>query len=120
MVLEEELIQVLGSERYERVAQRRGYRNGSELRRITTPVAVQHAWLASVLRGHYAYHGLPSNHRAMSNFYHETRRLWFRSLLQRSHRARMTWARFSKLLERFSLPTPRITQPRKPLFGSLG
>jgi transposase-like protein len=41
IVLEEELSQVLGTERYERSVRRRGYRNGSTERRITTPVGTQ-------------------------------------------------------------------------------
>ena len=38
--------------------------------------AKQQRWLASVVRGHYAYYGLPSNHRALSAFYEEVKRLW--------------------------------------------
>lgn len=40
-VLEEELTEVLGSGRYERSEERRGYRNGHEARRITTEVGPQ-------------------------------------------------------------------------------
>ena len=40
-VLEEELAQALGTGRYERSEQRRGYRNGHETRRITTEVGPQ-------------------------------------------------------------------------------
>jgi transposase-like protein len=36
IILAEELSQVLGSESYERTAGRRGYRNGVEVRRLTT------------------------------------------------------------------------------------
>jgi transposase-like protein len=36
VVLAEELSQALGSESYERTAGRRGYRNGVEVRRLTT------------------------------------------------------------------------------------
>jgi transposase-like protein len=41
MVLEEELSEALGSGRYERCEQRRGYRNGHETRRITTELGPQ-------------------------------------------------------------------------------
>jgi transposase-like protein len=41
IVLEEELSQILGSSRYERVADRRGYRHGSTERRITTSLGTE-------------------------------------------------------------------------------
>jgi putative transposase len=40
-VLDEELAQALGTGRYERSEERRGYRNGHETRRITTEVGPQ-------------------------------------------------------------------------------
>jgi len=83
-------------------------------RQMHAPVAAQHKWISSVLRGHYAYFGLPSNHRALSGFYLEVRRLWYRSLMRRSQR-RMTWESYNALLERFPLPTPRITASREAL-----
>ena len=55
--------------------------------RMHAPVAAQHRWLCRVLRGHYGYYGLPSNFRSMQGFYHEVKRLWFRSLHRRSQRA---------------------------------
>jgi len=83
-------------------------------RRMHAPVAAQHKWVSSVLRGHYAYFGLPSNHRSLSGFYLEVRRLWYRSLMRRSQR-RMTWESYNTLLDRFPLPTPRITASREAL-----
>jgi hypothetical protein len=82
--------------------------------RMHAPVAAQHKWVCSVLRGNYAYFGLPSNHRSLSGFYLEVRRLWYRSLMRRSQR-RMTWESYNALLERFPLPTPRIMAPREAL-----
>jgi transposase-like protein len=40
-VLEEELVQALGTGRYERSEERRGYRNGHQTRRITTELGAQ-------------------------------------------------------------------------------
>jgi len=82
-------------------------------KRMHAPVAVQHRWLCQVLRGHYAYYGLPSNIRSLQCFSEEVRRLWFRSLRRRSQR-RMTWPRFHLLLERFPLPVPHLTPSRLP------
>jgi len=76
------------------------------------PMAEQQRWYASILRGHYAYYGLPNNSRALSAFHQEVRRIWFRCLRQRSQKARnLTWDRFKAMLERFPLPLPRITHP---------
>ena len=36
--------------------------------------------MCSVLRGHYAYYGLPSNHRSLSVFRDEVTSLWYRAL----------------------------------------
>src|ERR1700719_3599973 len=80
-------------------------------RRMHTPVVLQYQWLCSVLRGHYAYFGLPSNWDRLGAFYQETRRIWYRALNRRSQR-RLSWERYVRLLERFPLPVPRITHPR--------
>ncbi len=41
---------------------------------------LEHCWLCQVLRGHYAYYGLPSNFRSLKGFLCEVRRTWFRFL----------------------------------------
>lgn len=78
-----------------------------------TPIADQHTWLSQVLRGHYAYFGLPSNFRMLKTFHEEVRKLWYRALRRRSQRS-LTWDGFHALLERFPLPCPRITHPALP------
>ena len=80
-------------------------------RRMHTPIVTQHQWLCSVLRGHFAYFGLPSNFDRINAFYRETCRLWYRALNRRSQR-RFSWECFRRLLERLPLPTPLITHPR--------
>ena len=75
------------------------------------PVGVQRDWLASVLRGHYAYYGLPSNWHRLDTFYDEVCWLWYRVLSRRSQRW-LAWSRFERLLERFPLPGARITHSR--------
>jgi group II intron reverse transcriptase/maturase len=90
-------------------------------RLMHTPMAVQHQWLCSVLRGHYAYYGLPSNFRSMNSFWWEVRRLWFRVLRRRERRRTLTWSGFNHLLEeRFPLPRPTITRPWRPAHAALG
>ncbi len=79
-------------------------------RRMHAPVTDQHHWLCQVLRGHYAYYGLPSNFGSLNAFHQQGRLLWFRSLRRRSQR-RLNWDGFTVLLQRFPLLPPRITHP---------
>ena len=44
------------------------------------PLAEQHRWFSSVLRGHYGYFGMPHNWRPMNRFLQEVRRIWFNCL----------------------------------------
>jgi RNA-directed DNA polymerase len=78
-------------------------------RRMHNPVAKQHEWLSAVLRGHFAYYGLPSNTRSMVGFAYEVRRLWLRVLARRSQRG-ITWDRFNRLMKAFPLPMPTATR----------
>ena len=78
-------------------------------RRMHNPVAKQHEWLSAVLRGHFAYFGLPSNMRSMVSFAYEVRRIWLRALARRSQRG-MTWDRFNRLMTVYPLPMPTATR----------
>jgi hypothetical protein len=80
-------------------------------RRMHAPLKDQHKWLTSVLRGHYAYYGMPSNSRSLSRFLWEVGKIWFRALRRRSQRKSLTWDGFCDLLRIFPLPHPRITHP---------
>jgi RNA-directed DNA polymerase len=76
------------------------------------PMAEQQRWYASILRGHYAYYGLPHNWRALNGFHQNLRLIWFRCLRWRSQKGRrLGWDQFKALLERFPLPLARITHP---------
>ena len=94
----------------QRVTKKLSALNDEAKRRRHEPVRDQHRWLCQVLRGHYAYFGLPSNFRALKAFTHLVRRIWFRALYRRSQR-RLTGAAFEALLDRFPLPKPRISHP---------
>jgi RNA-directed DNA polymerase len=83
---------------------------GELLRRRDRPVPEQGRWLASVLRGHANYYGVPGNQRALYAFRSEVVRLWRRALRRRSQRTRMTWARMQRLRNRW-LPSLKITHP---------
>ncbi len=75
------------------------------------PVSEQHRTLSQKVRGHYSYYGITPNGAAVSRFLHEVERVWRKWLDRRSQRARMTWAQFEKLLERYPLPRPRVRVP---------
>ncbi len=70
----------------------------------------QGKWLASVVRGHYAYYAVPGNSDSINAFYNEATRLWFRSLRRRSQRARLEWTRMRRISARW-LPPPRRMHP---------
>ena len=80
-------------------------------RRRHDPVAAQHRWLVSVLRGHYRYYAVPTNSRALGQFYFHIERMWYRSLQRRSQRGGWTDAQRDAFRRRFPLPQPRILHP---------
>jgi RNA-directed DNA polymerase len=80
-------------------------------RRRHEPVPLQHAWLCSVLRGHYRYYGVPTNTPALKSFRERVRSGWHRQLQRRSQRARWNCARRAAHEERFPLPLPMIHHP---------
>lgn len=68
------------------------------------PVREQHRTLSQKLVGHFRYYGITGNSKALSCFRSEAVKRWKAWLNRRSQRARMTWARMTKLLKRFPLP----------------
>jgi len=82
-----------------------------ELRkRMHHKVAEVGKWLASVLRGHYQYFGVPRNSRKLNGFHDAVRRLWHRTLNRRSQKANTTESGMSRLTAQW-LPSPRICHP---------
>jgi RNA-directed DNA polymerase len=49
-------------------------------RRLHEPIVSQGKWLGAVLRGHYAYYGVPTNIEALDVFRSEVTHRWFKSL----------------------------------------
>jgi group II intron reverse transcriptase/maturase len=72
------------------------------------PVAEQQRALNRKLQGHYAYYGVTGNARALNRFRRMVERSWRTWLDRRSQRARMTWPRFKRLLERYPLMPARV------------
>ena len=69
------------------------------------PIAVQGLWLASVVRGHFAYYGVPRNSDAITAFRHQLARHRIKAL-----RRRLTWARMTSYV-RHRLPPARLQHP---------
>jgi hypothetical protein len=66
--------------------------------------------LSKVVGGHFRYYRVPMNGPALFCFRHRVGWLWYRALLRRSQKARLTWQRMSQLLA-YWLPPPRIHHP---------
>jgi RNA-directed DNA polymerase len=79
-------------------------------RRAHQPIPEQGKWLASVVRGHYAYYAVPGNSKAMDAFRDQVTRHWHRALRRRSQRTRLNWERMHRLAQRW-LPPAKITHP---------
>jgi len=71
-------------------------------------IKLQHQMLSSKLRGWYQYYAIPCNYEIMSAVRDRTKRMWHYWLSRRSAQSYIRWTKFSALLERFALPTPRI------------
>jgi group II intron reverse transcriptase/maturase len=80
-------------------------------RRRHAPVVDQHQWLNSVLRGHYAYYGVPGNFGALKSVRYRLEQSWHRALQHRSQRARWTDAKRDAFEVRFPLLKAQITHP---------
>lgn len=77
------------------------------------PIAKQAKTLGQKLRGHFNYYGLRGNSESINRFAYEVRRIWKKWLGRRSQRARMTWEKFNRLLERHPLPPARLRKRPK-------
>jgi RNA-directed DNA polymerase len=79
-------------------------------RRMHLPIPQQGRWLASVLRGHYQYYGVPFNSLALWEFRTHVVTLWKRLLSRRSQKGNVNWERMKRLCQKW-LPNPRICHP---------
>ena len=70
----------------------------------------QHKTLCQKLHGHYGYFGITGNFSSLAKYYYVVRRAWKKWLHRRNPRARLRWDRFQRILDRYPLPKPRVTQ----------
>jgi group II intron reverse transcriptase/maturase len=79
-------------------------------RRMHDPVPEVGKWLATVVRGHVQYYGVPRNTPATSLFRYQVIQLWRRTLRRRSQKTRLTWQRMARLAKRW-IPNVRVMHP---------
>jgi transposase len=61
--------------------------------------------MAAVLRGHYAYFGIPGNSTCLGRFRLQVMKTWRRVLLRRSQRPKLSWERLNAILKVYPMPT---------------
>jgi group II intron reverse transcriptase/maturase len=75
--------------------------------------------LAAKLRGHWNYYGVIGNSQSLSQYEYQVRGLLYKWLNRRSQKRSYTWRALYRLLERFSVPRPKIVETgRKRLIES--
>jgi len=79
-------------------------------RRMHRPVPEMGAWLRSVVQGHVAYYGVPTNFRALALFRYRVGWLWYRALSRRSHKGRIRLERLRRLVRTW-LPYAHVCHP---------
>jgi group II intron reverse transcriptase/maturase len=75
------------------------------------PIPVQHARLAAMMRGHYAYYGIGGNGRRLRWYARQVVRTWKKWLSRRGRHGNVLWSRLTELLKHHPLPPPRIVRP---------
>ena len=80
------------------------------LKAIRNQVKTKEWWkiLKAKLRGHYQYYGVSENSDDIGRFYKATVRLVRKWMNRRSQKRKMNWDRFTKYLEHYPLPKPKI------------
>jgi len=82
----------------------------AELQRIRhQPIDEQGRFLATVLRGHYAYFAVPTNLPRVRALRHQVKVRWFLNLRRRSQR-RLKWRRMNAIADKY-LPMPSVLHP---------
>jgi hypothetical protein len=72
------------------------------------PIKEQHQKLTQKLQGHFGYYGITGNFYSLLEFRETAREVWRRQLSRRRRGQPMTWSRFARLEERYSLPRARV------------
>ena len=60
------------------------------------------------LQGHYRYYGVRGNFRLLEEVLQYAEKAWQYWLSRRSHKSKIGWEKFQKLLRTYVLPTPKV------------
>jgi hypothetical protein len=74
------------------------------------PIAEQHQTLIQKPRGHYGYHGVTGNCWSLVCFRDGVLRTWRKWLSRRRRCGFLSWATFTRFLQRYPLPRPVMVQ----------
>jgi group II intron reverse transcriptase/maturase len=72
------------------------------------PIPEQYEGICRRLRGHYNYFGVNGNIQALRMMLFHVRRTWFAWLRRRGQRRKVSWERYTLMLERYPLPRPHL------------
>ncbi len=80
------------------------------LKSIRNYIETKEWWkiLKAKLRGHFQYYGISENFRSINKYYFFTIKLVRKWMNRRSQKRTMSWRKFSKYLELYPLPKPKI------------
>ena len=82
-----------------------------ELRKaMHDPIAKTGTWVKQMLQGHLNYYAVSGNHPSLWWFCNQVRWLWLKSLRRRSQKARLSWERFIRIVDRF-FPPIKVLHP---------
>ena len=82
-----------------------------ELRKsMHDPITKTGAWVKQMLQGHLNYFAVSGNDPSLWWFFNEVRWLWLKSLKRRSQNSKLTWEKFTRLVDRF-FPPIRVLHP---------
>ena len=80
------------------------------LKSIRNLIETKEWWkiLRAKLRGHFQYYGVSENYRSINKFYRVTLRMVRKWMNRRSQKRTMSWEKYSKYLEYYTLTKPII------------
>ena len=82
-----------------------------ELRKaMHDPIAKTGTWVKQMLQGHLNYYAVSGNHPSLWWFCNQVRWLWLKLLRRRSQKARLSWERFIRIVDRF-FPPIKVLHP---------
>jgi len=80
------------------------------LKTVRNRLPLKEIWkqLRAKLIGHYRYYGISGNYARIASYHHGTMLCAFKWLNRRSQKKSFTWERFTRYMERYPVPKPRI------------